>query len=174
MPIDGQEGMALDGLSISVIRYVKDVSKMLAPPCVGIAYFLQSGGPEWKFHPYFVLPNQMPWIHSLVPLPDFLWLFFVKVFLGSFTFIIGNVFITFLVNMALSEFKSGEEWLLIGRGIIRILLLAFALFGIFFQGKYEELTEINTFWYVACVIWGLSISFDSSGSVQPVNHPPPC
>ncbi len=39
----------MDALSISVVRYVKEASRILAYPFFSVAYFLQSGGPIWYF-----------------------------------------------------------------------------------------------------------------------------
>lgn len=111
--------------------------------------------------------------HSLVPLPGFVVIFVVKVVVASTVFIIISAAFGMLANRAADS--GSWKWLFfIMRAALRTLLLAFAILGIFFHGRYEELGEINVFWYVACVIWGLSISFDSSRFVQPVNHPPPC
>ena len=141
---------------------------MLALPCIGIAYFLQSGGPTWSLIPFLVMPGKVVRTeagvdghHHVLHLSVFLAVFLVKVLIATFLF----------AGIIAVAKKSGG--ILLGRtsfvanllamvlGATRIALLSFAIFGIFFQGRYAELGGVNIFWYVACIIWGLSISFDS-------------
>ena len=39
--------------------------------------------------------------------------------------------------------------------VVSIILIAFALFGIFASEKYVQLKQINQFWFYCCIAWGV-------------------
>jgi hypothetical protein len=150
-------GEFVDPLSINVIRYVKDVSRILAYPFFSVAYFLQSSGPVWHFSLAPISPFDM---HRSNPLlPAFLTMLFIKVAIASTVlFIVITVF-----NAVLKETGDDGSGCVISSVIfmiwtLRLTLLAFALIGIFLRAHYPTIGNINTFWFVGCLVFGLSLT----------------
>lgn len=175
----------MDGLSLTVVRSIKDVANSLAAPFFGAAYFLQSGGPKWHFTasfddarrgshipiPIILLPH-----HSLasVPFPSFLVIFLAKVLIGGavFTFCTA-VFAKIAYDAQHRPDSTMSEWIVLIPWSIKTACLAFALLGFLFRWQYPELRHVNIFWYAACAIWGLSISTDIPRGDPPSQKLPP-
>ena len=149
----------MDSLSLAVLRYVRDISKTLAPPCFGVAYFLQSGGPIVCFTCWQPWPISSSAYSTISPtLPAFLAIFVLKVAIGSLVF----VFCVAGIKTAIQRFTPrSDTWpslIMPTMGLLlRAVLFGFAMLGIFFRSYYPEIRPLNAFWYVASLVWGLSL-----------------
>jgi hypothetical protein len=159
-------GEPVDPLSINVVRYVKDASRTLAYPFFIIAYFLQSSGPVWHFS---LVP--LSGVHSAAlpaaspSLPVFLWILFVKAAIAGVTLFL----VTTLFNAIPKEPDDDGTgcaiaFVLFITWILRLTLLAFAVIGIFLRANYLVLDSINIFWFVACLVFGLSMTPEASST----------
>ncbi len=152
-------GGGVDSLSLAVLRYVRDISKTLAPPCFGVAYFLQSGGPIVCFTCWQPWPISSSAYSTISPtLPAFLAIFVLKVAIGSLVF----VFCVAGIKTAIQRFTPrSDTWpslIMPTMGLLlRAVLFGFAMLGIFFRSYYLEIRPLNAFWYVASLVWGLSL-----------------
>ncbi len=151
-------GRGVDGLSLAVFRYARDISKTLAPPFFGVAYFLQSGGPI----PCFTCrrPGSVSsLVHSTIAptLPAFLTIFAFKVVTGSLVFIISGAGIKTAAQRFTPRSDTRLSLIIPIMGLsLRAALFGFAILGIFFRPYYPEIRQLNAFWYVASLVWGLS------------------
>ena len=151
-------GSGVDGLSLAVFRYVRDISKTLAPPCFGVAYFLQSGGPIPCFACWRPWPVSLS-AHAAISsdLPVFLAIFALKVAIGSLAFIIIVAGLKTTVQRFTPRSDTWPSLIIPTLGLLlRAVLFGFAILGIFFRLYYPEIRPLNAFWYVASLVWGLS------------------
>ena len=175
----------MDGLSLSIIRYARDIAKSLAAPFLGIAYFLQSGGPVWRFGLSFGHtnhPSNIPAPHFLIPHPPrppipldhFLLVFLTKALLGGAAFVVGTATSAKIIrDVQLRVDSAISDWIVLAPWSVKTACLAFALFGLLFRRQYGDLRAINPFWYIACAIWGLSISLGLPRPESPHPKTPP-
>lgn len=149
----------MDALSISVVRYVKEASRILAYPFFSVAYFLQSGGPIWYFKLNFEYAKNFFTLNNMdASIPYFIWLLFVKTFLSCSVLFVVTLITRFI---AASSVEEGGQVLAFLASIIiwalRLTLVSFGLIGIFLLNSYPELKTVNIFWFVASIVWGLSL-----------------
>jgi len=165
----------MDGLSLTVVRSIKDVAKTLAAPCFGIAYFLQSGGAILHFSWWW--PWQSPPIYPplSVALPVFFNIFALKVIIGSLVFIVLVAFAQWLARQFQPRSDTWPSLIIPTMGLsLRAVLFGFTLLGLFFRPYYPEIRSLNAFWYVASLVWGLSFIPRSVATLSdPVPKLPP-
>lgn len=153
----GRRGV--DGLSLAVFRYMRDISKTLAPPFFGVAYFLQSGGPIPCLTCRWPWPDSSSVYSAISPaLPAFLAIFAFKVAIGSVVFVYGMAGIKTAVQRFTPRSDTWPSLFIPTAGLVlRAVLFGFALLGIFFRPYYPAIRPLNAFWYVASLVWGLSL-----------------
>lgn len=163
-------GRGVDGLSLAVFRYMRDISKTLAPPFFGVAYFLQSGGPIPCFACWRPWPVSLS-AHATISsdLPVFLAIFALKVAIGSLAFIIGVVLTRRAAQQLTPPPNARGALIMPAMGfLLRVVLFGFALLGIFFRPYYPAIRPLDAFWSAASLVWALSFIPDS---VVPLNDP---
>lgn len=174
-------GAPVDPLSINIVRYVKDTSRTLAYPFFVIAYFLQSRGPVWHFSVVLLsgvhratlsaasLPTASLPAASLPAaspsLPVFLWILFVKAAIAG----VALFFVIAIFNAIPKEPNDdgtgcATAFILFMAWVLRLTLLAFAVIGIFLRANYPAIDSMNIFWFVACLVFGLSMTPEASST----------
>ncbi|HLA35333.1 MAG TPA: hypothetical protein VJ001_10770 [Rhodocyclaceae bacterium] len=128
---------------ITDISNIKGISTLLALPTLCIAYFLQTDATiSWDGTVWFGLgENLLPETELrrliLIFLLKSIWIsFFGLVAYGLLTYLYINITFPFV------ELAS-------------VLMIAFALFGIFCSAQFVQLKLIDPFWFYGLIVWGV-------------------
>ncbi|MHB1660223.1 MAG: hypothetical protein ACYCRF_13135 [Acidithiobacillus sp.] len=151
----------MDPLSINVVKYVKDASRTLAYPFFVIAYFLQSRGPVWHFSlaPLFSGVHRVDLSDASPSLLIFLAILFIKAAIaGVLLFAVTAGFNAIPKEPSDDGTGCAIAFILFMAWVLRLTLLAFAVIGIFLRSDYSTIDNMNVFWFVACLVFGLSLT----------------
>ena len=128
---------------ITDISSIKGISSLLALPLLYVAYILQTGANiGWDGNIWFGVNTELPTTIQLNRLILFfvlksLWVsFFAAIVYGLVAFAHHNVNFPFLQ-------------------ITSIILIGFALFGIFGAETFPQIKVFNTFWFYSFIVWGV-------------------
>ncbi|WP_143219484.1 hypothetical protein [Achromobacter xylosoxidans] len=131
---------------IADISSIKGVSALLALPMLCVAYFLQTGAAiSWDDSIWFGLGEGLP---PEVELRRLIVIFVLKSVWASFFGVVGYAVLTMVhiqVDFPVIQLTS-------------VVLIAFALFGIFCSELFDQLKLIAPFWFYGLVVWGVFLS----------------
>lgn len=131
---------------ITDVSSIKGISALLALPMLCVAYFLQTGVTiSWDNSVWFGLGNGLSPEQELRRL---ITIFVLKSIWVSFFGMIGYALLAQLqvhVDFPVLQLTS-------------VLLIAFALLGIFFSELFIQLKLISAFWFYALIVWGIFLS----------------
>lgn len=128
---------------ITDISSIKGISTLLALPMLCIAYFLQTGATiSWDGTVWFGLGENLP---PQTELNRLVLLFILKsVWISFFGLIAYGLLTQLYINV---EFPFIE--------LTSVLMIAFALFGIFCTSQFTQLKLIDSFWFYGLIVWGV-------------------
>lgn len=129
---------------ITDISSIKGISTLLTLPLICVAYILQTEASiGWSGSVWFdICPNECS---DSVQLNRLILIFVLKSLWISF-WAVGLYYL-------LAQLQS--EWDYPFLQIASVILIAFALFGIFGADKFPQLKLINEFWFYSLIVWGV-------------------
>lgn len=128
---------------ITDISNIKGISSLLALPLLCVAYILQTDATiSWDGNIWFGLNPDLP---TNIQLNRLILIFVLK------SLWISGIAAMAYGAVALMHYEIHFPFL----QVVSIILLAFALFGIFASEKHVQLKQINQFWFYCCIAWGI-------------------
>ena len=143
---------------IADISTIKGISGLLALPLLCVAYILQTDATiGWDGSVWFSINSDMP---ANIQLNRLVIIFGLK------SLWVSGIAAIILVLVRALHYEINFPFLL----VTSIILLAFALFGIFASAKFPQLTSINQFWFYCCIAWGVFLQSVQEQLDKPLTH----
>lgn len=128
---------------ITDISNIKGVSTLLALPLICVAYIFQTGASiGWDGSVWFGISEAQS---ESVQLARLILIFVLKSLWVSF-WSVGAFYFAVLIH---------QEYDYPLLQIISVILLAFALFGLFGSEQYPQLKSVSPFWFYSFIVWGV-------------------
>lgn len=143
---------------ITDIASIKGISSLLALPMLCVAYILQTDATIGFDN--FIWFGLNPDLASEVQLNRLILIFLLKSL-----WISGIAAICYSL-VAVLHFEIKFPFL----QVTSIVLLAFALFGLFASDKYLQLKQINQFWCYSFIVWGVFLQTMQEQLNAPLTH----
>lgn len=128
---------------ITDISSIKGISTLLALPMLCIAYFLQTGS-NISFGNFMVLDLDQG-LSEHIQLKQLIFIFVLKsIWISSFGLLAYGLLSYIYVNFTYPVIE-----------LTSVLMIAFALFGIFCSSQFIQLKLIEPFWFYGFIVWGV-------------------
>ena len=133
-------------VKISDVKSLKELAHVLTYPTVAVAYFLQSGpGIGWEGHWHWGIPESATLTGQLT-------LFFLYFTLKAIWVCCAVAIVDVFIMQ--SDWYYTDLILMIAS----VVLLGIGLMGLFANESSGLLSQLNKFWFFACLVWGFACS----------------
>lgn len=128
---------------ITDIASIKGLSSLLALPLLCVAYILQTGANiSWDGNIWFGAAADLP---ENIQLNRLILIFVLKSLWVSLFAVMAYGFVAYAHSQVNFPFLQ----------VTSIVLIGFALFGIFAAETFPQIKAINSFWFYSFVVWGV-------------------
>lgn len=128
---------------ITDISSIKGISTLLALPLICVAYILQTGANiGWDGNIWFGVPADLP---DTTQLNRLILIFVLKSLWASFFAVTAYGLIAYAHHMVNFPFLH----------VTSVILIGFALFGIYAGETFPQIKQINPFWFYSFIVWGI-------------------